>query len=144
MNPQVGTPHARILDEATNSHFARIKGDSTRGFFVSGRRYVRIMSEGSLLEAITEMRAAYDKVTACSADGLTHPGVLAVLSELETLTRQLPTQSHRLLARLQREASPVELGAKSLRDVLKIRLRIAGPRRHGASTKPPTSDPAPH
>jgi hypothetical protein len=30
MNPQVGTPHARILDEATNSHFARIKGDSTR------------------------------------------------------------------------------------------------------------------
>ena len=28
--PQVGTPHARILNEATNSHFARIKGDSTR------------------------------------------------------------------------------------------------------------------
>jgi hypothetical protein len=30
MIPQVGTPHARILDEATNTHFARIKGDSTR------------------------------------------------------------------------------------------------------------------
>src|SRR6202040_2580743 len=30
MIPQVGTPHARILNEATNTHFARIKGDSTR------------------------------------------------------------------------------------------------------------------
>jgi hypothetical protein len=32
MIPQVGTPHARILDEATNTHLARIKGDSTRGW----------------------------------------------------------------------------------------------------------------
>ncbi|MGH3638743.1 MAG: DUF222 domain-containing protein, partial [Mycobacterium sp.] len=83
------------------------------------------MEEGSLLEAIAQMRAAYDTVAACSADALTHPELLTALSELETLTRQLPTQSHRLLARLQREASPVELGAKSLKDVLKIRLRIS-------------------
>jgi hypothetical protein len=83
------------------------------------------MEEGSLLEAIAQMRAAYDTVAACTADSLTHPELLTALSELETLTRQLPTQSHRLLARLQREASPVALGAKSLKDVLKIRLRIS-------------------
>jgi len=34
MIPQVGTPHARILDEATYSHFARIKGDSTRAWTI--------------------------------------------------------------------------------------------------------------
>jgi hypothetical protein len=48
------------------------------------------------------------------------------LGELETLTRQLPAQSHRMLARLPREASPVELGAKSWREVLSGWLRISG------------------
>ena len=38
----------------------------------------------------------------------------------------MPTLTHRLLARLQREASPVELGAKSWKAVLRIRLRISG------------------
>ena len=38
----------------------------------------------------------------------------------------MPVLTHRLLARLQREASPVELGAKSWKAVLRIRLRISG------------------
>jgi hypothetical protein len=62
--------------------------------------------DGSLLEAIAEMRAAYDRVAALGVDGLTHPELLSALSQWETVTRQLPTQSHRLIARLQREASP--------------------------------------
>jgi hypothetical protein len=84
------------------------------------------MEDGSLLEAIAEMRAAYDKVAAHGVDTVTHPELLSALGELETLARQRPTQSHRIIARLQREASPVELGAKSLKDVLRIRLRISG------------------
>ena len=39
-------------------------------------------------------------------------------------TCQLPTQSHRALARLQAETTAKELGAKSWKDVLAIRWRI--------------------
>jgi hypothetical protein len=51
---------------------------------------------------------------------------LKVLDKMETISRRAPTIAHHVLARLQREPSPVELGAKSWRDVLKIRLRISG------------------
>jgi hypothetical protein len=84
------------------------------------------MELGSVLEAVAEIRAAYDQLAELPVDDLTPPELLAVLGELETLTRQLPTQSHRILARLQREASPTELGAKSWRDVVSGRLRISG------------------
>ncbi len=46
---------------------------------------------------------------------------------MDTLTRQLPTQSHRVLARLQVETTAKALGAKSWRDVLTIRWRHLGP-----------------
>ena len=84
------------------------------------------MEEESVLDDIAALRAAYERLAALPVDGLTHPDILTALSELETLTRRLPTLSHALLARLQREASPIALGAKSVRDVLKIRLRISG------------------
>jgi uncharacterized protein DUF222 len=76
--------------------------------------------------AIATMRAAYAELAAASVDGLTHTELLTAQAEVETLTRQLPTQSHRMIARLAAEANPVELGAKSLRDVLRDRLQISG------------------
>jgi hypothetical protein len=88
------------------------------------------MEDGSLLEAIAEMRAAYDRVAALGMDTLTHPELLSALDQWETLTRQLPIQSHRLIAGLQREASPVELGAKSWKAVLSTRLRISAKDAH--------------
>jgi hypothetical protein len=84
------------------------------------------METGSLAEAVAEMRAAYDKVRTCSLDTLTHPELLDALGELEFLNRQLPAQSHRILARLDREASPKECGAKSWKALLSERLRISG------------------
>ena len=48
-----------------------------------------------------------------------------VLDDLETLTCQLPVQWHRLLTRLQAETTPKALGAKSWRDVLRIRWRLS-------------------
>ncbi len=77
------------------------------------------------LAAIATMRAAYDELAGLGLDTLTHPELLAVLGELETLCRQLPTQSHRILARLTAEASPMGLGATTWRDVLTGRLRIS-------------------
>jgi hypothetical protein len=75
--------------------------------------------------AMAALRAAHESLAACDLEMLTHRELLAALSELEELSRQLPTQSHRILARLAAEASPTELGATCLRDVLTERLRIS-------------------
>ena len=69
-------------------------------------------------EAIAAMRAAHDALAACDIDSLTPAELLAAGDALQTLTCQLPTQSHRVLARLQAEATPKEMGAKSWKDVL--------------------------
>ena len=83
------------------------------------------MEASPALAALAAMRTAYDELAGLGLDTLTHPELLAVLGELETLCRQLPTQSHRILARLTAEASPVALGATTWRDVLTGRLRIS-------------------
>ena len=59
-----------------------------------------------------------------TSEMLTQRELLTMLDELETLSCQLPTQWHRALARLQAETTPKELGAKSWKDVLRIRWRI--------------------
>ncbi|GLP73875.1 hypothetical protein TUM20983_09850 [Mycobacterium antarcticum] len=83
------------------------------------------MSAGQLQAAVAELRAAYDAMAALPADALTDVELIGVLDELETLTCQLPVQSHRLLARLQVETTPRAMGAKSWRDVLAVRWRIS-------------------
>src|SRR5688500_9243920 len=83
------------------------------------------MAGGSVTEAVAALRAAHDELAALSIDSLTAPELLGVLDELETLNCQLPTQSHRLLARLQAETTAQAMGAKSWRDVLATRLRIS-------------------
>jgi hypothetical protein len=76
-------------------------------------------------------------LAAASIDALTHPELLSAEGELETLARQLPTQGHRMIARLAAEASPTDLGATCLRDVLTHRLRISLP-----DARRRTDDPA--
>ncbi|MGB7359238.1 MAG: hypothetical protein WA944_15090, partial [Mycobacterium sp.] len=75
--------------------------------------YVRIMSgTGTVVqEAVTALRAAFDAVAACDIDLLTRAELVDSLDELETLTCQLPGLRDRLLARLQVEATPQQLGA---------------------------------
>jgi hypothetical protein len=76
------------------------------------------------LEGIDEITAGYAKVAA-SLDTLTHPELLTMLNALEAVDRRHPTLTHRILARLQREATPKALGAKSFKAVLTERLRIS-------------------
>jgi hypothetical protein len=83
------------------------------------------MAAGEVRAAVTALRAAYDALAALPVDALTAAEVVGVLDDLETLTCQLPVQSHRLLTRLQAETTPKEMGAKSWRDVLAIRWRIS-------------------
>jgi hypothetical protein len=52
------------------------------------------------------MRAAHDALAACDIDSLTPAELLAAGDALQTLTCQLPTQSHRILARLQAQTTP--------------------------------------
>jgi Domain of unknown function (DUF222) len=75
--------------------------------------------------AIAAMRVAHDELAALPIDALTKAELVGALDELETLTCQMPTQSHRMLARLQAEATAKEMGAKSWRQVLAIRWRIS-------------------
>jgi hypothetical protein len=74
---------------------------------------------------IAALRAAYDELAALPVDALTKPELIYALDELETLSCQLPSQSHRMLARLQAETTAKEMGAKSWRDVLATRWRIS-------------------
>ena len=75
--------------------------------------------------AVAALRAAHESLADCDLETLTRRELLNVLDELETLSCQLPTQWHRALTRLQAETTPKELGAKSWKDVLRIRWRIS-------------------
>lgn len=86
--------------------------------------YVRSMSEAVVREALTALLNAYDAVADCDLEALPASELLEFIDGLEVLTCQLPTQSHRALARLQTETTPQELGAKSWKDVLAIRWRM--------------------
>ena len=83
------------------------------------------MSVEAVREAMANLAAAYDAFAACDIDGLTRTEVVSVLDDYETLTCRMPTQTHRLLARLQAETSPREMGAKSWNQVLRIRWRLS-------------------
>ena len=63
--------------------------------------YVRIMSGTAVPEAMTALLGAYDAVAACGLEDLPVSELLAFIDGLEALACQLPTQSHRALARLQ-------------------------------------------
>jgi len=83
------------------------------------------MSVGAVREAVANLAAAYDVFAGCELDALTRAEVVSVIDDLETLACRMPTQTHRLLARLQAEATPREMGAKSWNQVLRIRWRLS-------------------
>jgi Domain of unknown function (DUF222) len=97
--------------------------------------YVRCMSGCDLLSAVAGLRAAFDEVAACDVDLLTRPDLVDALDELETLGCQLPMMSHRLLARLQTESTPQQMGAKSWKQVLSLRWRISAGEAHRRLTE---------
>jgi hypothetical protein len=84
------------------------------------------MSSDRVTAAVASVVAAVAELADLDCDQFTHLELVELLGELETVTWQLPVVGHRVIARLQREASPVELGAKSLGSVLTQRLRISG------------------
>ena len=86
--------------------------------------YVRRVSETPVQVAVAALRAAHDALASCDLEMLTQRELLTMLDELQTLSCQLPAHWHKALAQLQAETTPKELGAKSWKDVLRIRWRI--------------------
>ncbi len=78
-----------------------------------------------LQEAVAAVRAAVEEVAGCEVDLSTRGELVDALDELEIVSCRLPAVSHRLLARLQVEATPAQLGAKSWKEVLSVRWRIS-------------------
>src|SRR3954470_11665227 len=88
--------------------------------------YVRVMTGvGAVREAMANLCDAYDALAACDFDALTGSEVVSVIDEYQRLTCRMPTQSHRLLTRLQAETTPAQMGAKSWNEVLRIRWRLS-------------------
>jgi hypothetical protein len=84
-----------------------------------------VSDRDTVLGALSGLEAAFDAVADLSFDALTNPEVLAVLSRLETLSRREPVIEHRLIGKLVRDSTAVELGAKNFADVLTTALRIS-------------------
>jgi len=87
--------------------------------------YVRFMSMEQVRAAVAAVRDAVDTLIDEPADLATAADLVEVLDELETVGCRLPAVRHRLLARLQIETTPQQMGAKSWRDVLAIRWRLS-------------------
>lgn len=83
------------------------------------------MSAVQVREAMANLCAAYDAFDASELDALTRGELLSVMDDLETLMCRMPTQSHRLLTRLQAETTPKQMGGKSWNEVLRIRWRLS-------------------
>ena len=83
------------------------------------------MSGNGLQAAIAGLRAAYAELAACDLSLLNRQELVAALDEWETLSCQLPTVGHHLLARLRCEATPQQLGAHTWKEVLRVRWRLS-------------------
>ncbi len=81
--------------------------------------------QADAVQAAAGLRAAFDAFAACEFGSLSRAELMEVLDEYEALSCQLPSVWHRLLAQLQTDTTPRELGAKSWNEVLRIRWRLS-------------------
>jgi hypothetical protein len=83
-----------------------------------------------VIAVLDRLDADRDELAGLSIDALSHKDALEVLGRMETHTWAMPGIAQRLLARLDAEASPVELGATSMAAVVSERLRISRDEAH--------------
>jgi Domain of unknown function (DUF222) len=82
-------------------------------------------SSASLTEALVALDAAVSDLIDAPVDTASCPELLDALDVLERIGRRLPVAGQEMVARLGREATPVELGGSPLRKVLADRLLIS-------------------
>ncbi|MEV5361033.1 DUF222 domain-containing protein, partial [Micrococcus luteus] len=69
--------------------------------------------------------AALDDLAGCDIGRSTAEELRPVMDDVETLMRRMPAQFQRMLARLQTETTPTEMGAKTWNEVLRTRWRLS-------------------
>ena len=79
----------------------------------------------SLAEAVTAYTAGVDALLAADVDTASHRELLDCFADIETASRRVPIAGYAFLARLQREANPVDLGATSWAKLLTLRTRMS-------------------
>ena len=84
------------------------------------------MSSDRVRAAVAALRAVHDELDALEVEALSAAEAVTVLDALEDAECRTAAHRHRALAQLQQQSTPVEMGAKSWRDVLAIRWRLSG------------------
>jgi hypothetical protein len=79
----------------------------------------------SLADAVAAYTAGVDALCNADLDTSTHHELLTALADIETGSRRTPTLGYAILARLQHEATPTDLGATSWWKLLTLRTRIS-------------------
>lgn len=79
----------------------------------------------SLADAVAAYTAGVDALLGADVDAVSHPELVAAFSTIETASRRVPMAGYTLLARLEREANPKELGATSLWKLIAYRCRMS-------------------
>ncbi len=83
------------------------------------------MGSDAVFAILDELEGAFDKLASLPLDGLSPQELLTVLARREALAWRQPVVDHAIIARLSAECSPAQLGARSLAEVLSLRLRIS-------------------
>jgi len=88
-----------------------------------------------LAAAVSAYTASVDALLAADVDACSHRDLLTAFVDVETTTQRVPMLQYAILARLQREATPAELGATSWTKLLTLRTRMSKGRAHKLLTR---------
>ncbi|MCV7357249.1 HNH endonuclease signature motif containing protein [Mycolicibacterium fluoranthenivorans] len=77
------------------------------------------------MEGVVDLEAVLDKLSGTVFDDASVTELLDIQTALEQVHRQIPAIQHRVMAAVKAQTSPGELGARSWRDALGIRLRLS-------------------
>lgn len=78
-----------------------------------------------LASAVAAYTKSVDALLAANVDGCSHRDLVAAFADVEATTNRVPMVEYAILARLQREAGPSELGATSWTKLLSLRTRMS-------------------
>ncbi|MGW0163507.1 DUF222 domain-containing protein [Mycobacterium sp. NPDC003323] len=78
-----------------------------------------------LAAAVAAYTKGVDALLAADVDACSHRDLLAAFADVEETTHRVPMVEYAILARLQREAGPAELGATSWTKLLSLRTRMS-------------------
>lgn len=78
-----------------------------------------------LAAAVAAYTKSVDALLAADVDACSHRDLIAAFADVETTTHRVPMVEYAILARLQREAGPAEVGATSWTKLLSLRTRMS-------------------